>query len=321
MTMPIINFEPYDNQRQNLKYAVIVARYQDQFVLCRHRNRSTWEVPGGHLEAGETPLQTGQRELYEETGALDYVLLPVSIYTVTGSGGETGSGALFYAEICEFGQLPDFEIVEIKLFTKLPSAMTYADIQPHLIEMVMEHIQKQRKLAELSDDELHALFPVRLVEHDPIWAKWYGVEQRRLQPFILTPCKIHHYGSTAIPHIMAKPIIDVLVEINQDANLDQLTVEFQSAGYFKMTEENGLPMFAKGYTKYGFTQKMFHVHTRYQGDQEELLFRDYLIAHPEDAQLYEQLKQKLKAQFGHNRDMYTEGKAEFIQQILTKAKA
>ena len=78
-----VNF--YDNIDDHLlKFAVIVARTKDQWVFCRHQDRETYEVPGGHRETGEQIVETARRELYEETGAVRFDLLPVCVYSVKG---------------------------------------------------------------------------------------------------------------------------------------------------------------------------------------------------------------------------------------------
>lgn len=119
-----------------LKYAVILSRAQDRFVFCRHRDRDTWEIPGGHREPGETILDTARRELYEETGALEYHIRPVCVYSVTSSDrlpeGES-FGMLYFARIERFEAELHSEIEETALMEELPEKWTYPDIQPCLI--------------------------------------------------------------------------------------------------------------------------------------------------------------------------------------------
>lgn len=104
-----------------LQFAVIAAKYQGRWVLCKHKERSTWEFPGGHREAGETIEAAAVRELYEETGAAEYRMIPVSVYSVTdqaqsGEKQEESLGMLFYAEISRFDQLPPaFEMEKLSV--------------------------------------------------------------------------------------------------------------------------------------------------------------------------------------------------------------
>ena len=93
---------------EKLKFAVIIARSGGKWVFCRHKDRSTLEIPGGHREPGETIAQTAGRELREETGAEEFTLKRVCIYSVTGrnrvnSTGRESFGALYCAEITRFG--------------------------------------------------------------------------------------------------------------------------------------------------------------------------------------------------------------------------
>ena len=102
--MTRVNF--YDHVEDALlRFAVIIARHNGKWVFCKHRERSTWEVPGGHREAGEDILDTAKRELYEETGAVDFVIEPVCIYSVIAPDNFDGAesfGKLYVAEIHTF---------------------------------------------------------------------------------------------------------------------------------------------------------------------------------------------------------------------------
>lgn len=120
-----------------LKFAVIISKAKDKYVFCKHRDRDTWEVPGGHREAGEDIMDTARRELYEETGALEFSIKPVCVYSVTAPdhfNGEESFGMLFFADINCFEEELHSEIEKIALMDGLPEMMTYPDIQPHLME-------------------------------------------------------------------------------------------------------------------------------------------------------------------------------------------
>ncbi len=135
-------YEP--NENKPMKFAVIASRYEGKWVFCKHKDRDTYEFPGGHWEKGETIEETGRRELWEETGAEDYILKPVCIYSVLRNSGEEETfGMLFYAEIKSFGQLPDYEIQKVELFTELPESWTYPQIQPILLKRVRQYIEEK----------------------------------------------------------------------------------------------------------------------------------------------------------------------------------
>jgi 8-oxo-dGTP diphosphatase len=123
-----------------LKFAVIAAKYNGKWIFCRHKNRNTYEIPGGHRESGEDIIDTAKRELYEETGALEFELLSVCIYSVS-NGDETTYGALFAADVKRLGELPkEMEIGEIIFADTLPDKLTYPAIQPYLFEKVSDLI-------------------------------------------------------------------------------------------------------------------------------------------------------------------------------------
>lgn len=75
----------YDKVEDSLlKFAVIIAKTEGKWIFCKHKERDTLEVPGGHREAGEAILETAKRELKEETGAVDFHIRPVCVYSVKG---------------------------------------------------------------------------------------------------------------------------------------------------------------------------------------------------------------------------------------------
>ena len=117
-----------------IKFAVIISRSKGKWVFCKHRDRTTLEVPGGHREQGETADDAAERELIEETGAVDFTIAPICVYSVaeTESSEET-YGMLYHAEINTFAPELHSEIESIHLTDDLPDNWTYPLIQPELI--------------------------------------------------------------------------------------------------------------------------------------------------------------------------------------------
>ena len=96
----------YENAgNELLEFAVIISITENQYVFCKHRDRETWEVPGGHREPGETVMEAARRELYEETGALEFDIEPVCVYSVARpdqADDRESYGMLFFADIKRF---------------------------------------------------------------------------------------------------------------------------------------------------------------------------------------------------------------------------
>jgi len=119
------------NTLSNYTFVVIICRYRDKWLYCRAEGSDAFGNAGGHIEEGETALEAAKRELYEETGALEYNIVPVFDYSVENFN-EYSSGQVFLAHINKLGKLPRFEIVEIRLFEALPDKMRFPLIQPEL---------------------------------------------------------------------------------------------------------------------------------------------------------------------------------------------
>lgn len=177
-----------------------------------------------------------------------------------------------------------------------------------------------KKLSEMTLEELWQLFPICLTEYQPYWQEWYLEEESLLKSVLSSTERISHIGSTAIPYIWAKPIVDILVEIPKGSNLLDYKALIINSGYICMSQsENGLS-FNKGYTENGFAERVFHLHLRYSGDNDELYFRDYLIEYPKVAKEYEEMKLRLWKEYEHNRDGYTNAKTTFVKKYTAQAK-
>lgn len=178
----------------------------------------------------------------------------------------------------------------------------------------------QRNIKDMTLAELWELFPIILTSHNPDWSEWANEEILELSELLKAHGPvINHIGSTAIPNIQAKPIIDILVELNPDADRSRIKEIMEAAGYICMSVSDSRMSFNKGYTPAGYADKVFHIHFHRTGDNDEIRFRDYLTAHPEVAKEYELLKLSLLPKYKNDRDGYTEAKSEFVRQTIERA--
>ena len=181
-----------------------------------------------------------------------------------------------------------------------------------------------KSLEDLSLEQLWELFPIFLSEYDKAWDSYYNEEERTLintipKGFIK---RISHIGSTALKSIYAKPIIDILLEVYPSCDMNEISKNLcDNMEWILMNEQKGRISFNKGYTKNGFAKKVYHLHLRYENDNDELYFRDYLLDNLDIAKEYENLKLKLWKKYEHNRDLYTDAKTDFVKKYTKIAKS
>ena len=179
----------------------------------------------------------------------------------------------------------------------------------------------KKQLSEMTVEELWELFPIILSEHKDCWNDWYAEEEKRIKDFLpIDNVKMNHIGSTAVQEIWAKPTVDILLEIPKTVDMEKMKNILTDNGYLCMSESDCRKSFNRGYTNEGFAEKVFHLHLRYSGDNNELYFRDYLNDNPDVAKEYETLKLSLWKKYEHDRDGYTDAKSEFVQKYTQKAK-
>jgi GrpB-like predicted nucleotidyltransferase (UPF0157 family) len=156
----------------------------------------------------------------------------------------------------------------------------------------------------------------QVVPHQPAWKQRYVSEAERITSALTgLSAKIHHIGSTAIPSIAAKPIIDILMEVDDLSGLDARSPAMEQLGYNVMSEF-GIPgrrYFRKNDAASTRTHQIHAFHTGSTGAVRHLTFRDYMISHPEAAMAYSALKQRLARQHPDDFEAYMDGKDGFIK--------
>jgi len=186
-------------------------------------------------------------------------------------------------------------------------------------------MEKPKALEEMSPEELGKLFPVSLSGHRLEWKSLFGAEKKRILGGLSVGhhMQLHHVGSTAIPGICAKPTIDMLLEVPPGCDPQGLQRAMKDLGYFFAAQPQKPPphmMFMKGYSREGYRGQAFHVHVRFPRDHDELLFRDFLRRHPDVAQHYARLKQRLQRAFEFDREGYTLWKSGFVRSVTARAR-
>lgn len=156
---------------------------------------------------------------------------------------------------------------------------------------------------------------VQVVSYNPQWPSMFENEAKLIRQALGDNCiAVHHIGSTSIPGLAAKPIIDMIPVVNNISEVDSQIEAMNALGYQALGEYGML--FRRFFQKEGFN---IHVYEEGTPDiKRYLLFKNWMCQHPEDKQAYEQLKQNLAQQFSHDRFAYTVGKDEFVASIDKK---
>jgi 8-oxo-dGTP diphosphatase len=131
---------------KNYRYVVTFARYNNRWIICKHKNRETWETSGGHIEQNETSIEAAKRELYEETGAIEFDIIPICDYWACDEPHETeniewSNGQVFLAIVNKLGEIPKNSEMEcIDFFKEFPQNLTYPDITYELLPQIITRI-------------------------------------------------------------------------------------------------------------------------------------------------------------------------------------
>lgn len=185
--MKVNSYNLENIEDSKLKFAVIAAKYNSKWIFVRHKERTTWEIPGGHREAGEDIKDTASRELTEETGAKEFELYPICIYSVDRDGSQS-FGQLFYAEVSVLGNLPYSEIGEVSLFEGMPENLTYPLIQPFLFSRTLEFLESSGQMIRFGQKKDLSISQV-LELSNKLWEKhkdtWSPMEPEYGRNFIL----------------------------------------------------------------------------------------------------------------------------------------
>jgi glutamate rich protein grpB family protein len=178
----------------------------------------------------------------------------------------------------------------------------------------------------MTSEEIGQLFPIEVVPYDERWQQLFMAEAARVSDTLSDEvCAIEHIGSTAVPGLAAKPIIDSLLLVSKlDSRAKQQLIErLHPLGYENMANaETELTMeFGKGYDVDDPLRQKYHLHVEQAEaiSSPKIIFRDRLRSSPVLREKYTKLKRELAQQYRHNREVYTAGKAAFVRKVISNS--
>lgn len=231
----------YDEVEDSLlHFAVIIAKHDNKWVFCKHKNRNTYEVPGGTRDEGEDILETAKRELYEETGAREYTMTPICAYSIFGNDGVIHNavekfGMVYYADIKTFDILPSFEMEKVEFFREVPKELTYPAVHPLILAKVDEKLNS----LELKDKALNYLTKNQLLHMgmlEPIRRGTADILYANTDRVLLKEQSSGAYMISADSIDKGKELIDRLSECNLIV-LHQLEVMKYAAMKYNLTNQ------------------------------------------------------------------------------------
>lgn len=193
----------------------------------------------------------------------------------------------------------------------------------------------KKHVSELTAEEFQKTFPITLEAHNPCYREWYEAEKASILSVVdeRDVARISHIGSSAVENLVAKPVVDILLEIDGCCQVEKLQESLKTIGYgveIATKAENPFRLLlAKGMTCDGFASQVYLLHVRYLGDWNELYFRDYLLAHPEVAAEYGRLKTRILQDIESGKiqrmpngqpNGYSQAKFAFVERVSTLAK-
>ena len=196
-------------------------------------------------------------------------------------------------------------------------------------------MKMKKKVSELTPEEFQKTFPIVLEEYNQNYKEWYEVEKNNILSVVNNEdvIRINHIGSSAVEGLIAKPVIDILLEINGCCNVTKLLNDLNTIGFgeeiFQKADDPFRLLLSKGMTCDGFSEKVYLLHVRYLGDWSELYFRDFLKVHPDIAEEYGKLKLNILNDINDgiiermpngNPNGYSQAKFSFVEKFSAMAK-